>query len=533
MVVITDKNGLIEYVNPKFTEVTGYEISEVINQNPKILASGRTDPSIYQNMWETIRSGAIWRGEFVNRRKNGQFYTEALSITPIKQNSGEITNYLAIKEDVTEQNMTQNRLKESEERFRNLFEESQDMIYICSPDDTILNINSAGVDMLGYPGKPALLKENMKNLYQDESLWNNKIDILSYTKGMKELETVMIRQNGSAIFVTESINAVYDADKELVALRGFVRDVSDTVRRRKELEATNAELKEANLRIQKTQSQLIQQEKLASIGNLAAGIAHELNNPLGFVSSNFMTLQKYMNLFIEYINIWSQINRESLSPDQKRAIADQAAAFYRDRQMDFILKDLGDLFSESEDGLRRMNSIVENMRSFSRIDHSGSAALYDINQGIENTLIVARNEIKYVADVRKELAPIESFMCRGDQINQVLLNIVVNAAQAIKEQARQDRGTIIIRSRQEQDDIVCEIQDDGPGIPPEIQNKIFDPFFTTKPVGKGTGLGLNISYDIVVNKHKGLLSVDSEPGKGSLFTIRIPRKPAEKEEMTA
>ncbi len=524
IIMITDKDGLIEYVNPKFTEVTGYDAREIIRQNPRVLSSGLTKKSVYQSLWETVKGGKTWRGEFINRRKNGKTYTEGASITPIRNNSGQITHYLAIKQDISQKKMTETRLKASEERFRTLFEESQDMIYIASPDGTILNINSAGVEALGYTDKQTLLKENLKNHYLDKSLWDNKIDILRYTKGMKDLETVMYRRDGTAMHVTESINAVYDADKDLVALRGTIRDVSDAVRRRKELEAINSELTEANQQIQETQSQLIQQEKLASIGNLAAGIAHELNNPLGFVSSNFLTLHKYISIFTEYISIWQQVNSDELTQEQLRSIAEQAESFYHEKHLGFILEDLNDLFSESREGFSRMISIVENMRSFSRIDQSDSAAPYDINQGIDNTLTVARNEFKYVADIRKELMQMEPFLCRGDQINQVLLNILVNAAQAIKGQNRKDKGTITIRTREEADQIVCEVEDDGPGITPEIQGKIFDPFFTTKPVGEGTGLGLNISYDIVVNKHKGMLSVSSEPGMGSVFTVCLPKK---------
>jgi PAS domain S-box-containing protein len=530
VIVITDQHGRIEYVNPKFTEVTGYEMNEVMGQNARMLASGQTDPSVYKELWSTIQGGKTWRGEFINRRQNGRVYTEGASITPVRDNAGHITHYLAIKQDITEKKLGETRIKESEERFRTLFEESQDMIYISSPDGTILSINSAGVETLGYPTKVALLRENLKKHYLDQTLWDSKIDILRYSKGLKDLETMMYRSDGSTIHVTESVNAVYNNDGELVALRGIVRDVSETVRRRQELESINSELKEANRRIQETQSQLIQQEKMASIGNLAAGIAHELNNPLGFVSSNFLTLQKYMTLFVQYIQIWEKMSSPTLTQEDMKQVAEEARLFHENRQIGFILDDLRDLFTESKDGFNRMTSIVENMRSFSRIDQSDTSAPYDIRQGIENTIIVARNEIKYVADVHKELADIEPFLCRGDQINQVLLNIIVNAAQAIKGQTRKNRGQITIRTREEPDEVVCEIEDDGPGIPADIQGRIFDPFFTTKKVGEGTGLGLNISYDIVVHKHKGSLIVRSEVNQGSLFQIRLPRKTVSRED---
>ena len=147
---------------------------------------------------------------------------------------------------------------------------------------------------------------------------------------------------------------------------------------------------------------------------------------------------------------------------------------------------------------------------------------YNINDGIETTLVVANNEIKYHADIETELAEVPLVICNAGQINQVVLNLLVNAAQAIKSQERDDMGTITIRTYATETGVACEISDDGPGIPPDKISKIFDPFFTTKPVGKGTGLGLSVSYDIIVHKHNGELFVDSTVGKGTKFTIQLP-----------
>jgi len=156
------------------------------------------------------------------------------------------------------------------------------------------------------------------------------------------------------------------------------------------------------------------------------------------------------------------------------------------------------------------------------LNHPGSRDKYDLNEGIKATLVVTRNAIKYDADVETDLSQLRLIYCHSGQINQVLLNILVNAAQAIKTQERDDRGTITIRTYASDDGVVCEISDDGPGIPAEVVSKIFDPFFTTKPPGKGTGLGLSVSYGIIVNKHNGELLVDSTVGEGTKFTIKLP-----------
>jgi signal transduction histidine kinase len=193
-------------------------------------------------------------------------------------------------------------------------------------------------------------------------------------------------------------------------------------------------------------------------------------------------------------------------------------------KMDFVLEDIQELFSDSKEGLERVTTIIENLRDFSRIDQTDSYGDYNINDSINTTLAVARNTIKYDAEVKTELSEIPVVFCNASQINQVVLNIILNAVQAIKTQEKGEKGVITIRTCSTEDEVICEIADNGPGIPAEIISKIFDPFFTTKPAGKGTGLGLSISYDIIVNKHKGKILVDSTVGKGAKFTIKLPIK---------
>jgi len=178
--------------------------------------------------------------------------------------------------------------------------------------------------------------------------------------------------------------------------------------------------------------------------------------------------------------------------------------------------------------LKRITSIIKNLKDFSRVGHPEVVEEYDLNHGIETTLVVARNEIKYDAEVKTELSQLPSILCNSGQINQVFLNVLVNAAQAIKSQERANRGTITIRTYATETEVVCEISDDGPGIEPDKLPKIFDPFFTTKPSGKGTGLGLSVSYDIIANKHNGKLLAESTVGKRTKFTIKLPIKREDK-----
>lgn len=284
------------------------------------------------------------------------------------------------------------------------------------------------------------------------------------------------------------------------------------------------ELEEANKELKDMQLQLVQSEKLASIGQLAAGVAHEMNTPVGFVASNFETLEKYVTRILALIALYDQLatSIESGTREDRAHLMNQVKGLRADTRIDYILKDIQELLAGSREGLHRVTDIVQNLRDFSRVDHVEDCAEFDLNAGIEMTLAVARNEIKYNAEVRTELSEIPPLFCNAGYINQVFLNILVNAAQAINSHERSDLGLITVRTYQDGTHVVCEIEDDGPGIPQAMMRKIFDPFFTTKPVGKGTGLGLSISYDIIVNRHGGQLLVDSQEGGGTKFTMRLP-----------
>jgi signal transduction histidine kinase/CheY-like chemotaxis protein len=295
------------------------------------------------------------------------------------------------------------------------------------------------------------------------------------------------------------------------------RKIAEFFNERKRMEAANQELKAM-------QSQLFQSEKLASIGQLAAGVAHEMNTPVGFVACNFETLESYLKKILTLLDVHDQLAQKVESGDKTERLETFAKIKELKQQMhfDFILKDLKGLFDDSREGLERVTEIIQSLRDFSRVDQTHDFARYNINEGLTATLTVARNEIKYSAEVKTEFADIPDVFCNPGQINQVFLNVLVNAAQAIESQERREPGLITIRTYHNATDVVCEIEDDGPGIPPESLRKVFDPFFTTKPSGKGTGLGLSVSYDIIVNKHKGQILVESATGHGTLFTIRLP-----------
>lgn len=267
-------------------------------------------------------------------------------------------------------------------------------------------------------------------------------------------------------------------------------------------------------RLEEAHNQLLQSEKMASIGQLAAGVAHEINNPVGFVNSNLGALQKYIDSLLRLIAAYEEHDGEIASQSRE-----SLKALKREIDIDFLRDDIKELMAESQGGLQRVKRIVQDLKDFS---HVGDSELQwaNLESGLESTLNVVWNELKYKAEVVRDYGAIPEVECIPSQLNQVFMNLLVNAAQAIK-----DHGVITLRTRQLGDDVCVEIADTGSGIPPEIINRIFDPFFTTKPVGSGTGLGLSITHGII-RKHGGRIEVDSEPGMGTTFRIVLPIKQA-------
>lgn len=290
----------------------------------------------------------------------------------------------------------------------------------------------------------------------------------------------------------------------LVVFAVFMLRLNDRLNR------SNHELEQAHRDLKEAQSKLLQNEKMASIGQLAAGVAHEINNPNGFILSNLNALRKYVERIREFIAF-----QEDALATADEAVTTQIQQKKRSLKIDFTLEDMGSLIQESREGAERIKTIVTDLKDFSHLDQA-ELVQADINACIENTLTIVSNELMLKTELKKELGNLPAVTCNPGQINQVLSNLLINAAQAVEQ-----GGEIMVKTWAEQDSVCIAISDTGPGIPPEIRPRLFEPFFTTREVGKGAGLGLSIAYDII-KKHNGEIVVTSELGKGSCFTVRLP-----------
>ena len=336
--------------------------------------------------------------------------------------------------------------------------------------------------------------------------------------------------DGKLVGAIQSLRDVTERRVAENALRRAHDNLEQTVRQRtaqlaedirqrqsaeEELRRRNIELTELNETLSRTQQQLVQSDKLASIGQLAAGVAHEINNPIGFIFSNFGTLEKYLAQLFDMLSAYEEA-------EAGLAGTPAAAKLKRLREeieLDYLKEDIPALMTESKDGIQRVRKIVQDLKDFSRVDARQEWEWVSLHTGIDSTLNIVNNEIKYKADVVKQYGELPDVECLPSELNQVFMNLLVNAAHAISA----ERGTITISTGTAGDMAWVEVADNGCGIAPENLKRIFDPFFTTKPVGKGTGLGLSLSYGIV-KKHGGRIEVNSEPGRGTAFRVSVPVK---------
>jgi two-component system NtrC family sensor kinase len=291
----------------------------------------------------------------------------------------------------------------------------------------------------------------------------------------------------------------------------MLQDRTEMRAAQEELHSRFGQLQDTNRKLEEAQNQLLQSDKMASIGQLAAGVAHEINNPVGFVSSNLNTLRQYVGELLTLVDAYAGAHAEPTSVEANARLGTSLETI----ELAYLKEDLPQLLDESADGLARVKKIVQDLKDFSRVDQSDWQEA-DLNLGLESTLNVVRHEVKYKAEVVKQLTPLPSVICLAGQLNQVFMNLIVNASHAIAE-----RGVITLSSGIQDQWVWVQVDDTGCGMSEDVRRRVFEPFYTTKDVGKGTGLGLSLSFSIA-QRHGGAIHVRSTLGAGSSFRLWVP-----------
>ena len=414
----------------------------------------------------------------------------------------------------------QHVLKMASDRVQAILQHTAEAIITTDENGIIESFNFAAERIFGY-GAAEVLGKSLDRLLPERFLIDqvNEDNVgatqsLEHALSAKRPDIFGRRKDGSSLLVEASISMATENNKRFFTV--FVRD--NTVRREAEesIQKHNRELLELNRALHETQGHLLQSEKMAAIGQLAAGVAHEINNPIGYVYANLGTLERYVEELFRIVEDYDLfVNRTA----ETETLARWRLASQRS-DLAYFKKDLPSLMRESKEGVVRVTKIIRDLQDFSRVEEPGNWQWTNLIKGLESTLNIVKNEIRIKADVVKNFTPVPEVQCLGSQINQVFMNLLVNAAHAIEE-----RGTITISTHRMGDEVCVDIADDGKGISPEHLQRIFEPFFTTKPVGKGTGLGLSLSYGII-QKHRGHIDVQSEVGKGTRFRVCLPIRQA-------
>ncbi len=431
-----------------------------------------------------------------------------------------LNNVTRLFQAESQRKAAQTRLAETSAHLRYLIDNSPAIIYSAVPsgDFKITFVSENLSHVLGY--EPHRMLDDMNFWFEhihpdDQDDLMQRLPRLLAEGGQQTHDYRFRHRDGHYLWMHDTLRMVYDPTGTPLELLGSLLDITD---RKAMEEALLREKEEQRILIQKLQAardQLLQSEKMAAIGQLAAGVAHEINNPIGYINSNLGTLQRYTDNLIELIEFY-QIMENTLATSESE-LHQQGRALKERIDFEYIKEDLPDLVRESQEGAERVRKIVQDLKEFSHVDEAEWQWI-DLHKGLESTLNIVHNEFKYTAEIHKEYGELPQVECLASQLNQVFMNLLVNAAHAIKKQ-----GIITLRTGCKDDEVWVAISDTGQGIPADKLKRIFEPFYTTKPVGIGTGLGLSLSYGII-KKHQGRIEVASEIGKGSCFTVCLPIK---------
>ncbi|MCT7949578.1 PAS domain-containing protein [Ancylothrix sp. C2] len=550
-IVIADAkkpNRPLIYCNDAFVRMTGYTLEDTIGKNCKFLQGPDTDPAAVEEIRQALREERECKVVLKNYRKNGSYFWNELTISPVRDSEGNLTNFIGVQNDITARVEAEMKLKEktaelaeSETALRkqtqilqSILDSLAEGVLVADETGQFLFFNPAAQQLLGQ----SFAKVNPQN-------WSEKFNCY-LPDGMtpypwEELPLTLAIQgrpvDGAEVYIQPpnqsekvciSVNARPLKD-ETGNIKGGVavfRDITDKKQALEALEKSEAQLRNQTMQLKKTlhdlqdtQAKLIHSEKMSSLGQLVAGIAHEINNPINFIYGNLVHTGEYVKDLVHLVSLYQQYYPNAMPEIQEKS---------EEFDVDFLLEDLPKLLQSMLQGSERIRQIVLNLRNFSRLDEA-EVKQVDIHTGLESALLILqhrlastqqRPEIKIV----KEYGNLPKIECHAGSLNQVFMNILSNAIDAIEiaHNNRINQPEIKIMTCLEKGRIIMEITDNGIGMSEQVYRHLFDPFFTTKPVGSGRGLGLWVSYQIVVEKHGGELKCISEFGKGTKVIIELP-----------
>lgn len=577
----TTPDGRYLDANPALAHLYGYEsCQEMISQLTNIEQQLYVDPKRRDEFTSTLQEhDQVSKFESQIYRQDGSIIWISESARAVRDELGSLLYYEGFVEDITQRKRAEAALKESEERLRLVIEGVRDYaIFMLDPQGFVTSWNQGAQRLLGYESQE-IIGKSFSCFFPEEKLTpeqiKSKLEMVC-REGRLEIEGIKRRRDQSFFWANVITTALYDENHQLLGFSQVIRDITERkqsqealkqaneelekrvqertfqleqvvqqlrneIRERQEIEKAllhsqgelenqKSQLEKTLMELQETQAQLIHNEKMSVLGELVAGVAHEINNPVSCVCGNLVHVGNYTRDLLHLIELYQQHY-----PD----VSQEIQTLIHEMDMDFLMEDLPQAISSMQIGADRIREIVRSLRNFSRKDDEEVMNQTNLHEGIEGTLVIlqtrfkSRNnypEIKLV----KNYGNLPLVTCYVGKMNQVFMNLLSNAIDAIEqynqeqslEEVKKNPGKITISTEAKEDNVIIKISDNGMGMTPEIHQRLFDSFFTTKPVGKGTGLGLAIAYRVIVEEHKGSLVCHSQPNQGAEFVITIPLNPA-------
>lgn len=519
-VITTDADGSIRSLNPAICTIFRQPAEALLGQRLEILIPPELREGHAQGL---ARHRATGRTEVLGRtveleglRGDGSRFPIDLSINSYAVRGERF--YSGIIRDCTDRKAAERALRDALARAQGYLDVAQAVIVVIDCDLRVRMINRAGCRLLGLAEAQIVGANWFARFVPEGQREDLRKSFLGWLAGTPTGVIAAHNQNdvltasGEIRRVAWSNSLLTDSSGAVTGTLSSGVDVTEQCQAEGQLHATIERLTELNRKLEEAQNQLLQSEKMASVGQLAAGVAHEINNPVGFVNSNLGSLRDEVDGLLQVIDAYMAADPILAGhPAVMKAIAEARDA----ADLDYVRGDVGTLIDESLEGLQRVRRIVQDLKDFSRVD-TAEWQFANLETGLDSTLNIVWNEIKYKAEVRKEYAGVPEVECIAAQVNQILLNLLVNAAHAIE-----CRGTITLRTGFDQREVWVEVEDTGTGITPATLKRVFEPFFTTKPVGQGTGLGLSLAYGIAT-RHGGRIDASSQVGIGSTFRLVLP-----------
>ncbi len=510
--LILDAQGKVVDANREYVRLSGHRtLTDILGRS----VIEWTSPEFKEQNAEAI---AYCEKHGFIRDFTTEYFDRNGRVVPVEVNAtvegeGAMLRIVALCRDITERKKAAEKLERAASEWRRTFDSISDFVFLMDMDARIVRVNKALFEAFGVaPGD--LIGKKCHDVMHKLGNFCPGCSFKSFLTDGKARTQEVEGLNGMPLLVT--VSPVFDDGGKLIGAVHIAKDMTEIRRTTRELDKTSEQLQTA-------QARLVQSEKMASIGQLAAGVAHEINNPAGFVASNLEVLETYISGYLRMIALMNKLTGAVArgQGSEVAAVIAEIKCFEETANFGYIIKDSENLLKQSRDGISRIEKIVSDLKTFAHEDIQWLDESTKIEDVLELALGIAQNELKYRVDLRKDYGETPPVRCNVQKMGQVFLNLLVNAAQAIP-----DKGSIAVQTYFKGGFVCVDISDTGCGISKENLKKIFDPFFTTKPAGKGTGLGLSISYELV-KKQGGEIVVRSVVGEGTTFTVMLPLTPVQ------